>query len=328
MVDLQSKRWKAEIARQVIGMANRDPARAAAQAEGYGYLALGVIPGEVIGVKRIDLAELDEGVASYLGGSDGPGWTPSFVDIDDAAVLVVTVPPPRPGDPIWFFQKEFSGKEEGYSFTYRDGDIFVRRGSKTERANGAELRMLRARLLQGSNVVIERRRLEAANWPRLFPSPPPTWTAGQGIYAGEASSSVLPVKNAGPGVALNVSGSLDFTNQDGPIVRFVPTTIGPGDTVDLQLDWPNPPSDPAPRGLPKVWSPKRLVTDWKNVPGRFLCQDVDGGHWLTTFSIETQGARNYRHIWTRDTELVQRSDGKTLTPPESLDRESWYTSSG
>lgn len=212
-VDLRVKAWKVEIARYTIGMANREPTRAAADAEGYAYIVFGVEPGSLVGVITVDSTELDDGVAPYLGAS-GPRWTPMFIDVDGVTVLVVTVQPPKLGDPIWAFQKEFTGNgTEGYNVAYREGEVFVGRGGRTERPNAADHEMLQARLLDRADSAAERRREQAAQWPRVVPAPTAEWLDSSGRYVGAKASRVLPVTNAGPGLALHVGGQLDFASR-------------------------------------------------------------------------------------------------------------------
>src|SRR5262249_2152274 len=131
-VDLSEKRWQYEIARFVLGAANRMPHRAAQQADGHGYMLLGVEPQNLCGVTRIDNADLERGVCAYTG-RDGPHWSPEYVEISGVDVLVVTVAPPKAGDPIFALAKEFN---------HPDGTVFVRRSGKTERATNAEHRQL------------------------------------------------------------------------------------------------------------------------------------------------------------------------------------------
>ena len=135
-VNLREKKWQAEIARQILGFANRHPGRAASLCAGCGYLVLGVEPGNLSGVSPVDAAKLDDGVSRYVG-KDGPQWNPDYVQVGVGTVLVITVEPPSWGDRIFAFEKEF---EE-----FKNGDVFVRRNGKTERANAAEIRMLTER---------------------------------------------------------------------------------------------------------------------------------------------------------------------------------------
>lgn len=135
-VDLSAKRWQAEIARQVLGFANRDPERAARALEGTAVLLLGVEPGRVAGVQPIDSAELQQGVGRYLP-PHGPEWDPHYEDLDGVAVLCVTVEVPRRGDDIWTFR-------HGYN-AWRDGDVFIRRPGQTDRPTAAEMTILQRR---------------------------------------------------------------------------------------------------------------------------------------------------------------------------------------
>jgi hypothetical protein len=147
-VDLTEKRWHAEIARHSIGLANRAPDRAARTAGGFGYVLLGVEPGNLCGVTQIDNASLEAGVGKYVG-RDGPQWQPEYVDVDGVNVLVITVASPQAGDRIYAFEKEFHhlGGDMQPKCHYKDGDVFVRREGRTERATAAEIRMLERRLL-------------------------------------------------------------------------------------------------------------------------------------------------------------------------------------
>lgn len=135
-VDLTEKKWQAEIARQVIGFANRHPGRVASTWGGCAYLVLGAAPGAVSGITPVDSAKLDDTVSVYAG-KDGPQWSPDYVQVDGTTVLVVTVEPPQWGDTIFAFRKTFEG--------YANGDVFTRRNGKTERANHQEIRMLTER---------------------------------------------------------------------------------------------------------------------------------------------------------------------------------------
>jgi hypothetical protein len=140
----------AEIARHVIGLANRDPDRAQRAAEGFGYVLLGVEPENLCGVRPIDNAQLESGTAPYLG-RDGPQMSADYVDLKGTNVLVISVRPPRPGDRTYSFEKEYQYDEPGgIHVHYRNGDIFVRRDGRTERANAQDLRMLERRLLAGA----------------------------------------------------------------------------------------------------------------------------------------------------------------------------------
>src|ERR1022692_3716789 len=115
---LHEKGAQGTIARNVLGMANRQPDYAARYAGGCGYIVIGAEPGNCIGVDEIDPAVLSQGIQRYLG-AEGPGWGAQYVHHHGKSVLVVTVEPPRSGDRIFTLQKEF--------IKYRAGTVFVRR---------------------------------------------------------------------------------------------------------------------------------------------------------------------------------------------------------
>lgn len=146
-VDLREKAWQAEIGRQTLGFANRHPDRAASVCGGCAYLVLGVEPGNLEGVNPVDAAALDDSVSAYVA-TDGPQWAPDYVRLDGKTVLVITIEPPRWGDRIFAFEKEFPG--------FKNGDVFIRRHGKTEHANAQELRMLSERAAaRGDRLMVD-----------------------------------------------------------------------------------------------------------------------------------------------------------------------------
>jgi hypothetical protein len=81
------------ISKQVLGMANRNPERAARFVGGLGYLVVGVEPARLLGVNPVDVAKLDAYLQRYLG-SNGPVWAPTYLTVDGKTVLVVVVEAP------------------------------------------------------------------------------------------------------------------------------------------------------------------------------------------------------------------------------------------
>lgn len=81
----------------------------------------------------------------------------------------------------------------------------------------------------GSQVELERERREQEAQPWVVPAPDPSWTwkSGEGQYAADAWKKLLPVKNVGPGAALNVAGALNWGPPSGLTVHILPTSIGP-----------------------------------------------------------------------------------------------------
>ncbi len=160
-VDLSEKKWRLEIARHVLGFANRHPDHASQFLEGTAYIAVGVEPGQLAGTAVYDPVEIDRWIGEYVGvGSDGPQWNATFVEVRGANVLLVTTEAPRWGHPIWTLQKEYD--------PYRAGTIFVRRSGRTEMANPSEVRMLTERAGSGPrrllvDVVLDHAEMHA--WP-------------------------------------------------------------------------------------------------------------------------------------------------------------------
>jgi hypothetical protein len=92
-LDLTTPEGRFQVAKQILGFANRSPERAAVHAAGCGYVVLGVEPGNLAGQEPIDPAALADGLVAYVG-ADGPRWTPIWLSIDTKRVLVIEVGPP------------------------------------------------------------------------------------------------------------------------------------------------------------------------------------------------------------------------------------------
>ncbi|WP_344142347.1 ATP-binding protein [Polymorphospora rubra] len=129
---------QAHIVKQIIGLANRQPTAAAQSAGGYGYLLVGVEPGEITGVTTVDPATLIGKVRSCIG--DAVQWRPEYVQVDGKTVLIVIVDPPKPGDPICYTRKHID--------KFQAGTIYVRHAGRTDQATPNDLDMLQARLLE------------------------------------------------------------------------------------------------------------------------------------------------------------------------------------
>jgi outer membrane protein assembly factor BamB len=150
-LDLGEKSTRATLARHIIGMANRRVEEAMRFAGGFGYVLVGIEPGNRCGVAPVDFANLRPGIEQYLG-PHGPRWTASYDTEDGPPVLIVIVDPPRDADPIYALQREF-GK-------YRAGDIFVRKLGSTEKADPGDLDYLARRAVP--RTLLTRRRVMAA----------------------------------------------------------------------------------------------------------------------------------------------------------------------
>jgi hypothetical protein len=199
-VDLSDGRWHAEIARQVIGFANRDPDRATRAFEGCACLLLGVEPGDVAGIDAIDSAQLQQGVSRYLP-PDGPEWDPDVEEVDGVAVLVVTVEAPRWGDDIWTFRH---GRDP-----LRDGDIFIRRPGKTDRASGAEMEMLQRRARRSAGQL----ELDVDLWQPVSVRPVALDDEARDRWATDERRWLLE-RLPQPGAAANLLATITFERRD------------------------------------------------------------------------------------------------------------------
>ena len=60
----------------------------------------------------------------------GQRYTSNYVPRDGKKVLLVTVEAPKNGDPVYMLRKSSDGA--------RDGEVFVRKAGRTERANSVD----------------------------------------------------------------------------------------------------------------------------------------------------------------------------------------------
>jgi hypothetical protein len=152
-----------------------------------------------------------------------------------------------------------------------------------------------------AQVQIERERLESESRPYVVPAPNPDWLTPDGRVAGglfgnDGWKGLLPVKNVGPGAALNIQGSLRFGPPSGVTVNTLPTSVGPGEREDLRIHWAAPSS-----------------VEWKHVEGTLDFEDIGGGRWQTHFRIDEENDR--RHLRVREVMQVMRADGTILPAP-------------
>jgi hypothetical protein len=141
-LDFSKAKDKVSAAKAIIAFANRDPANAARECEGEGYLVVGVSPDGVLGGVAVhDAADLAGMLRTYV---DGPHWDVDYVEFHGQHVLIVTVAPPQPGQRIHSLVKDYE--------SYKSGTVFRRGISGSEPANHRELNELQNRLLQGPPV--------------------------------------------------------------------------------------------------------------------------------------------------------------------------------
>ncbi len=135
--DLTERRWHAQLAKFIAGFANREPAVANQNAGGCAYLVIGVEPGNVSGVSPIDNAILDAGISRFV----RTRWSPQYVGHKGKQILVITVEPPERGSRIAAMLTAYTSSERG-AFTFRKGDVFLRRHGRTELAEQDDYDML------------------------------------------------------------------------------------------------------------------------------------------------------------------------------------------
>ena len=153
-LDLDSRHGQFVLARCILGFANRDPKTTTHPFGGTAYIVVGAEPGRIQGVTPIDLADLQPRLAHYLG-TPTPFWRHHYVhpiENPDRVVLVIEVPGPRAGDIAYPLARD--GLAGPGKATVPGGTLFIRRGSRTERANHAEVHMLIARAAQTQAVKL------------------------------------------------------------------------------------------------------------------------------------------------------------------------------
>jgi hypothetical protein len=134
-LDLTTAAGWESLARHIIGFANRDPATVSNRLGGYGYVLVGVEPGELSGVATVDPATLVGKLREYVG--TAIRWSPEYVKAENVTVLIIIVDPPAQGDPIYCLRRPINGKQAG--------TIFVRHTGRTDPANPADIEMLQSR---------------------------------------------------------------------------------------------------------------------------------------------------------------------------------------
>jgi hypothetical protein len=145
-----------------------------------------------------------------------------------------------------------------------------------------------------AQVVLQREQMDAALRPYVVPFAHPDWSwdGGRMHYSDNNWRNLLPVKNAGPGAALNVQGALSFGPPSGVTAPLIRTNLAPGDQEDLRVH------------VEAAWS---QGVDWKGVAGWLDYEDIQGGRWRTNFRIEQEGTA--RHLNVQEVRILMRPDG-------------------
>lgn len=116
-LDLASKAGVFHIARFILAAANRDPGDLSSF-DGHAVMIVGLAPGSIQGVQRVDVADLSPRLRTYVG--DAIGFEPRYFSYKETDVLVVTVSPPRHGDPLYPLRKTADGGNHGTVYRRHD----------------------------------------------------------------------------------------------------------------------------------------------------------------------------------------------------------------
>lgn len=145
---------RAAIAKAVLGFSNRNPDLAARNMGGSAYFLAGVSPGRLEGVEVVDAAQLEDQTAGFV--RRDISWRADYMEIDGTNVLIVTVEPPRWGDPAHPARKTFNPEGGGRS-ALQEGTVYVRHQASTERATAADIDMLSRRVSRrpGDELQVE-----------------------------------------------------------------------------------------------------------------------------------------------------------------------------
>lgn len=142
-LDLTKSEGAFTVAKAILAFANRMPDQARTTCQGLAYFVLGAGPGSAAGTAEIDAADLENYLIKYLG-SDGPSWSPTYVTVDGATVLVIVIEAPQWGDPIHTLRATLGTKVGATK-----GTIFVRSQAQSRPAEPGDITQLSKRLIQG-----------------------------------------------------------------------------------------------------------------------------------------------------------------------------------
>lgn len=161
-LDLSSKEHKLKVAQAILAFANRLPDQAEQWAEGYAYLLVGVEPGDLVGMERLDVADIEEKVRAWVGGGDrAPRWNASWVDESGRSVLVIEVEPPEPGDPLFPLRMQYAQTAAG--------TVFVRRQAASPPADDQEILQLSERAAGQRRMTLDIERGDEDDWLAVVP---------------------------------------------------------------------------------------------------------------------------------------------------------------
>lgn len=149
LADVGKKEWQAELSRQVLGFANRDPEVAAKWCGGCAYVVVGASPKAIDGTPVHDAAKIEAWLTPYVGRApNAPEWAAAYFEVLGKQVLVVTIEPPQFGHQTWPCRKSYSPDprlEQDQKLAVRKGAVYVRHKASTEETSDADVDMLSRR---------------------------------------------------------------------------------------------------------------------------------------------------------------------------------------
>jgi hypothetical protein len=118
----------------------------------------------------------------------------------------------------------------------------------------------------------------------VYPESSAEWAQGSGEWAGETSRK-LPLRNGGPGLALNVTGTVTFEGVEGRTPLYA-GSIAPGGTLNARPRAP-------------------LTAGWGKASGELRYSDLNGDEWLTRFRMRmSEGESGQLYVQHDPSELV------------------------
>jgi hypothetical protein len=144
-------------------------------------------------------------------------------------------------------------------------------------------------------ITLQRRAVEAATKPHVFPAPPRGWGDDNDWRQLKDWRTGIPVTNGGPGVALNVTAQLRWSSAGGIMGETMPTSIGPGESATLALRYSG-----------------EVTKEWESVQGLLYYSDAPGALWETEFRVYGEGGRYLVEV--KGTRMLKRADGSIVEP--------------
>ena len=119
---------------------------------------------------------------------------------------------------------------------------------------------------------LQREQMEESTRPVVYPNCTHEFTSGTSPPYDVYRLHLLPLKNGGPGIALNVRGVCFVPGSPEIRIEIAGGTIAAGDTLDARLETP-------------------LSSGWNGVKGMVRYEDIEGQLWGTQFTFGRGGGQ-------------------------------------